>query len=162
MKPSTTLSENGPKFVLKLNLGRRRTSMQVGRFLFALAMLAGSLKAAQQDPDDLWKLFRQQNPSPYQVLALSEPHDGGTRVLIISEPRLQVSFAALRAIDPELLDNAKVHTQRIGIDGWVRDVVMGLPFSSSASSPKRSTPGLSSHSALRLHLCFSEADTSLV
>src|SRR5215213_6556156 len=77
--------------------------------------------------DDLWRGYRQTFPFHSQVIALSEPATDGSRTLIISEPAPHVTLGdILTSIGPDLLLNHRLKKQRIGYDGWVKDVAIAI------------------------------------
>jgi hypothetical protein len=75
------------------------------------------------------KAFRDEYPYHVQSLFVSE---GKTdRVLIVSEPPPHVSLAAIEAI----LGPTEVIKHRIGVDGWVKDVVARVPYQDAPLAP---------------------------
>lgn len=76
--------------------------------------------------DSLWAGFRKDFPYHLQTLALSERQPDASRLLIISEPPPHADVARIRtmlaAFDPVL----QIKKQRIGNDGWVKDLVLVL------------------------------------
>jgi len=91
-----------------------------------------SALAARNEPyetalDELWRGYRQTFPFHSQVIALSEPATDGSRTLIISEPPPHVTLGdILTSIGTDLLLNHQVKKQRIGYDGWVKDVALAI------------------------------------
>lgn len=82
---------------------------------------------AQTSVDDMWRGFRQTLPFHSQVIALSEATTDGSRTLIISEPPPHVSLPdILTSVGADLLLNHQVKKQRIGYDGWVKDVAIAI------------------------------------
>lgn len=77
--------------------------------------------------DNLWRGYRETFPFHSQVIALSEPATDGSRTLIISEPPPHVSLGdILTTIGTDLLLNHQIKKQRIGYDGWVKDVAIAI------------------------------------
>jgi hypothetical protein len=70
-----------------------------------------------------WQMFRSAHPFHTQVVALSKAQSDGHRTLIISEPPPTVQLADVVKLSPRLA-SAKVKQMRIGVDGWVRDIVI--------------------------------------
>src|SRR5688572_15947489 len=71
---------------------------------------------------EVWKGLRQKFPFHLQTLA----YDPENRTLIIAEPPPHVTLQGLKEIAPELVD-IQTFQQRIGVDGWVQDIVGHLP-----------------------------------
>ena len=88
-----------------------------------LSVLAYSEKSPEQD----WQDFRQAYPYHLQVVAVSSPHADGSRTLIVSEPPPHITTENLSEISPNLLARLSVARHRIGVNGWVKDVVVELP-----------------------------------
>lgn len=93
--------------------------------LFAISIPALSA-AAQEDYASDWNAFRARYKFHIQTIAISRPHENGSRSLIISEPPPHMTLDGLLQIDP-FLKNPHVMTQHIGHDGWVKDVLFELP-----------------------------------
>jgi hypothetical protein len=87
-------------------------------FLFVVLFAIEALSLQAQD----WEHFRAAYPYHIQTIALSDDH----RTLIISEPPPSVMLQQIRDLDPAL-SHATVRAERIGVDGWVADVVVDLP-----------------------------------
>jgi hypothetical protein len=98
---------------------------------FCFALLAFPCWANDLAKDD-WKSFRTRYKYHIQTIAVSEPHTDGSRTLIISEPPPHVTLQGLAEIDP-LFANARVYSNPVGHDGWVKDVVLEFPPSADSS-----------------------------
>ena len=81
---------------------------------------------AVSDRTAIWKQFRTAYPYHVQVLGLSDPASDGSRVLVISEPPPHVAEADILAPLAQILLCHAVERQRIGYDGWVRDMVVAV------------------------------------
>jgi hypothetical protein len=88
--------------------------------LTLLALFPQSVRAQE------WERFRGAYRYHIQAIALSSPHADGSRTLIISEPPPFVSLADITRLDPALR-SADTRKLRLGVDGWVQDVVIALP-----------------------------------
>jgi len=100
------------------------------RCVACLLGIAAGLSAQTTTPADQdWTLFRKSYPYHIQTVALSDPHPGGARTLIVSEPPPHVTLDGLRALDPQAFAHPIVETTKVGYDGWVKDVVVTLPAS---------------------------------
>src|ERR1700752_4422525 len=96
--------------------------------LVCLTLSLGTSAAfAQTVALDAWQTFRGVNPYHIQTLALGGPASDGTRGLIVSEPPPHVTLAEFIALSPERLGGAVTKKQKVGFDGWVRDIVVTLP-----------------------------------
>jgi hypothetical protein len=83
--------------------------------------------------DELWRGYRQAFPFHSQVIALSEPASDGSRTLIISEPPPHVTLGdILIGIGTDLLLNHRIMKQRVGYDGWVKDVAIAIKGNDNA------------------------------
>src|SRR5438067_2855508 len=87
----------------------------------ATACAAFVVVTAQTSPPD-WREFRRTHPYHTQVIALSRPDNAGLRTLIVAEPPPHVTLNSLAAVDPAL-GQPIVMKHRVGMDGWVKDVV---------------------------------------
>ncbi len=71
--------------------------------------------------------FLQAYPLHSQMVALSDAEVDGSRTLIISEPPPHVTLGnILTTVGGDVLLNHNVVTHKIGFDGWVKDVVIGV------------------------------------
>jgi hypothetical protein len=86
-------------------------------FLYGLCM-----HAYAQD----WEHFRAAFPYHIQTVALSEPDSQQHRTLIVSEPPPSITLQTVMAITPAF-QSATVQETQMGVDGWVRDIVIDLP-----------------------------------
>jgi hypothetical protein len=82
----------------------------------------GSTAAKEQ-----WARFRQAFPYHIQTLAFHK----ASRTLLISEPPPHVTPVnlkeALQRYNPALAPTMSVETSRVGVDGWVKDILLQLP-----------------------------------
>lgn len=90
-----------------------------------ITVLAAHLPAQNAAQD--WKQFRQFYPYHLQVVAISQPDAEGRRTLIVSEPPPQLTIEKFRMIDPASLQHLSSAQHGIGVNGWVRDIVVQLP-----------------------------------
>ena len=97
----------------------------------AFVVLLTVLAYSQATPQQEWQNFRQAYPYHLQVVAVSSPHGDGGRTLIVSEPPPHITSENFREISPDLLGQASTARHRIGVNGWVRDLVVQLPPMSS-------------------------------
>jgi hypothetical protein len=104
-----------------------RKSLQITFIAACLFLWAAKAPSASSIPHE-WEFFRSKFPHHIQGVALSETRTDGTRVLIVAEPPPHVTLASLRDLSP-VLANLQTATQRLGHDGWVKDVVVTLPRS---------------------------------
>lgn len=88
--------------------------------------------AQQGSPADDWSRFRAAYPYHIQTVALSGVHADGRRTMIVSEPPPGLTFEGIRSLSPDFAD-AEIGTHGIGVDGWVKDVVIDLPRLSDAA-----------------------------
>jgi hypothetical protein len=79
---------------------------------------------ADTDSDNLWLGFRQGYPYHSQTLAMSAPSADGSRTLIISEPPPQFNTGDILLPLGNVLRNHSEKKQKIGYDGWVKDLVV--------------------------------------
>ena len=93
----------------------------------AFVLLLSVFAYSQVTPDQEWRNFRQAYPYHLQVVAVSSPHADGSRTLIVSEPPPHISKESFSAISPFLLANVSVARHGIGVNGWVKDLVVELP-----------------------------------
>jgi hypothetical protein len=77
-----------------------------------------------------WRAFRRAHPYHEQQIALGSPRTDGTRILVITEPPPQVCLEDIRQLSPALAQ-ARPYRWRMGLDGWLSDVVAELPAMSS-------------------------------
>jgi len=73
-----------------------------------------------------WERFRTAYPYHIQAIALSGQDSAGGRVMIISEPPPSVTLEDIKALDPAL-GRAVTMKHKLGVDGWVKDVVIDVP-----------------------------------
>lgn len=97
---------------------------------FALALLpspgAAQIDVTSNAPAE-WRAFRDAHPYHVQTIALGRVQPDGSRLLVITEPPPGVTRARIVDVDSSLLANAQTYRQRVGFDGWVKDVVVSLP-----------------------------------
>jgi hypothetical protein len=97
--------------------------------IVAIAGMYAAVAAVSAQTDHLdqdWKAFRRQRPFHVQTIALSPADSRGARTLVISEPPPHVTTRSLSESEPAL-GPARIGTQPIGMDGWVKDIVYRLP-----------------------------------
>jgi hypothetical protein len=99
------------------------TRYAVCAFVLLLSVLAYSETASEQE----WKEFRQAYPYHLQVVAISSPHADGGRTLIISEPPPHITSESFQGIYPGALERVSIAKHAIGVNGWVKDLVVELP-----------------------------------
>jgi hypothetical protein len=92
-------------------------------FVLLLSVLAYSETTSEQE----WKEFRQAYPYHLQVVAISAPHPDGGRTLIISEPPPHITSKSFQEIYPGDLERVSIAKHAIGVNGWVKDLVVELP-----------------------------------
>lgn len=95
-------------------------------------MLASALPASADVRSD-WMAFRHQFPYHSQVIALGSPGPNGTRTIVISEPPPSVTFEAFKATYQERIRSITTFQQRLGFDGWVKDVAGVVPAGDDTS-----------------------------
>ncbi len=85
-----------------------------------------------------WTEFRRAHPYPYQAFAAKPVNRGRELAIVISEPSAARSKAELKRIIEtafgEDLLSLQAFRWKIGIDGWVEDLVMKVRFSPRAAS----------------------------
>jgi hypothetical protein len=102
-------------------MSQSTTRVSAGVLLLAVVLLLGSTLSAQE-----WERFRAAYPYHIQAIALSAPDLLGGRTMIISEPPPSVTLEDIENLDPALRD-ATTKEHRLGVDGWVKDVVIRIP-----------------------------------
>jgi len=105
--------------------GSLRASL--GALLLLVVLSQATLLSSQE-----WQRFRTAYPYHIQTIALSDKDASGARTMIISEPPPSVTLDQIEALDPALR-NASTEQHRLGVDGWVKDVVIDLPPLAPAS-----------------------------
>ena len=107
--------------------------MHIQRFLklvyiAMLLSLAPSIAMAQ-NPEfvKLWGQFRASHPYHIQIVGLSQPDESQHRLLLISEPPPHVTLEGVIALNQPILSNLFVKSNRIGFDGWTKDILIDLP-----------------------------------
>ncbi len=81
---------------------------------------------------EYWQAFRHQNPLFIQDVVTSTPSEDGSRLLLLSEPPplfYESIEETLRATFGDSYKEHEIFTQRVGFDGWVKDVIVGLVYS---------------------------------
>lgn len=81
---------------------------------------------ADTNSEKMWTGFRQAYPYHSQVLALSSPSTDKSRTLIISEPPPHLTAGDILLSLGDLLRNHSEQKQKIGYDGWVKDLVVEI------------------------------------
>ena len=99
--------------------------------LLLLLMCFGIAAAIEPDArtrelmEQTWKEFRQIHPYGFQTVALKHLSKGS--IIIASEPSPYVSVAAINSIFKYYGGYSEVKQQKLGHDGWMRDVVGYIP-----------------------------------
>lgn len=100
---------------------------RVSVLLLLSACFCGTARPDVSTPSQTdWQNFRKAYPYHIQGIALGAPMDG-CQTLIVAEPPPGVTLEGLQRIDPDVFGSPAVMKQRIGYDGWVKDVVVSLP-----------------------------------
>jgi hypothetical protein len=106
--------------------------MGIRIFVVAILLWSSSVSALRAEtPDQVWSRFRERFPYHIQVVAVSPRERDGTRTLILSEPPPHVTLKALTTRYRQLR-RPTVQTQRIGFDGWAKDVTAVIPAMTDA------------------------------
>jgi hypothetical protein len=98
----------------------------IARLSVLLPVLVTAYGQQVSKSEENWKAFREAYPYHIQAIAISNPNPDGTRTLIVAEPPPHVTLQSLVAMAPQV-GKPVVKTQKIGPDGWVRDVLIELP-----------------------------------
>jgi hypothetical protein len=98
--------------------------------VFTLVALLSTF-AVSQTPEQDWQRFRQAYPYHMQTLALSSVRADGSRTLVVSEPPPHMTLNDFEASAPDVLGQITTARHRIGVNGWVTDIVADLPAMSS-------------------------------
>jgi hypothetical protein len=107
----------------------------VRRFILAFVVVLFwglPLHAADSAQSD-WRRFRAAYPYHIQTLALGAVQPAG-RTLIVAEPPPAVTVAALQKTWPREFAAATIERHRLGVDGWVADIVTRLPPASEQAT----------------------------
>jgi hypothetical protein len=94
---------------------------------FAVVLLLSVLAYSETTTEQHWRSFRQAYPYHLQVVAVSSPNSDGARTLIVSEPPPHVTSESFSEISPDVLTKVSIARHRIGVNGWVKDLVVELP-----------------------------------
>jgi len=100
-------------------------------YFFCNCTLAG-IATSNSATKEYWQAFRHQNPLFIQDVVSSSPSEDGSRLLLLSEPPplLYESIEeTLCAIFGDVYNGHEIFTQKVGFDGWVKDVVVRLAYS---------------------------------
>ena len=81
---------------------------------------------SETDSEKMWSNFRHAYPYHTQVLALSAPSADKSRTLVISEPPPNLTTGDILFPLGGLLRNHSEKKQKIGYDGWVKDLVVEI------------------------------------
>ncbi len=92
----------------------------------AIRELLARNNPAETDSDKHWQEFREAYPYHSQTLAMSAPSADGSRTLIISEPPPQFTAGDILLPLGGLVRNHSEKKQKIGYDGWVKDLVVEI------------------------------------
>jgi hypothetical protein len=105
----------------------RFNSRRLAALLLLSAIFCGPASPDSATPSQPeWEAFRKAYPYHIQGIALSEPLNG-RQTLIVAEPPPSVTIEGLKRIDADAFASPAIMKQRIGYDGWVKDVVVSLP-----------------------------------
>lgn len=107
--------------------------MSFGRILFCCFMALVPQSAKAIEASDFWRTFRSQNPLFTQDVVASPFDDKGNCLVIVSEPPPHLAGRVKEAfgkIFKEAYQSHELFTQQIGFDGWVKDIVVRLHYSS--------------------------------
>ena len=96
-----------------------------------LALVVGLLCAAcpldvEASGQSDWQRFRAEYPYHIQAIALG-PSEPGGRTLVVAEPPPSVTLQELQQTWPREFQSATIERHRVGVDGWVADIVTRLP-----------------------------------
>lgn len=100
-------------------------------YLFCNCTLAGAA-TSNSATKEYWQAFRHQNPLFIQEVVSSSPLEDGSRLLLLSEPPPLLYESIEETLCATFGDAYKGHeifTQKVGFDGWVKDVVVRLAYS---------------------------------
>jgi hypothetical protein len=122
---SSTSSSTDDTAILTRERARLEAEKRAEREAVIRELLARNVPA-NTDSDKLWDGFRQVYPYHSQALALSVPSADGSRTLIVSEPPPNLSAGDILFPLGSLLRNHSEKRQKIGYDGWVKDVVVEI------------------------------------
>jgi hypothetical protein len=75
----------------------------------------------------VWKLFRERFRYHAQVIALGAREADGSRTIVISEPPPWISLDDIKDRYRGRILQPAIRTNRIGFDGWVKDIVGRVP-----------------------------------
>src|SRR5512138_2212785 len=103
-----------------------RVCLLVAALLFALS----SITAASPQSD--WRLFRDRYPYHAQMIAFGPADANGSRTIVVSEPPSSIDFKEFTTRYAGTIQRPVIATQRIGFDGWVKDIVGVVPSMSDA------------------------------
>lgn len=81
---------------------------------------------------EYWRAFRHLNPLFIQDVVASSPSENGSRLLLLSEPPpllYESVEETLRATFGDTYNGHEIFTQKVGFDGWVKDIVVCLAYS---------------------------------
>jgi len=87
---------------------------------------------ADTDSEKHWSAFRKAYPYHSQTLAMSGPSADGSRTLIVSEPPPQFTAGDILLPLRDVLRNHSEKKQKIGYDGWVKDLVVEIAGDNTA------------------------------
>jgi hypothetical protein len=97
--------------------------------LIAVAVCAGGAAAQDLDPNDFWAAVRRTSPILVQDIVASPISPSGKAILVLTEPPSHAFAKAdqiIRSAFGDLAVAENIQTQRIGYDGWVKDIVVTL------------------------------------
>src|ERR1700761_6370800 len=97
------------------------------RLVFFIAFSLALCAHAEQDTAGAdWRQFRAAYPYHIQTVALSNVHPDGHRTMIVSEPPPSLTLNDIRGLSTDF-SGVMTGTHGIGVDGWVKDVIIDLP-----------------------------------
>ena len=104
------------------------------RLIVSLCVVAQINAKAEDQATQDWKAFRKEFPFHIQTIALSKPSQNGSQTLIVSEPPPDATLDGIKNAAPVTMAAATIMQHPIGVDGWVKDVVVTVPAKSGALS----------------------------
>jgi hypothetical protein len=107
-------------------------------------------------PCKAWQQFRLSHPYPYQAIQMV-PLPNGSAAVILSEPppiysRQSLDVLVRSAFGPDLKSLAR-HRWRMGVDGWLEDLVLQVETGASATGDPLDVPLMRDRMAF-LHLAL--------
>src|SRR5215469_10749366 len=109
-----------------------RTLSKIGLFLFGLFILSGCHtgdsrnSAAFRNREKTWLEFRSKLPYNIQVIGIEQFKEDNSSNVIISEPPETLDTAKLLDLINDRRGSYEIKTNPIGLDGWVKDIVISF------------------------------------